>query len=179
MAFFEYVPEDQVPPEVRDYMEHLRRRGKAGQIGPMYYAFAKYPRLLKALVQAVDELIPVPNRFGAVQGIAAMLIAHSRGCRPCFDAQRAFLLKLGYDEAALNTMCQTPAGLPLSERERRFVEFTFRVARDPEGLKPEEFREMERTGFSKDEILEMIGVAAFWNFNTTLHSAVAAGLREG
>jgi alkylhydroperoxidase/carboxymuconolactone decarboxylase family protein YurZ len=37
---------------------------------------------------------------------------------------------------------------------------------------------MERAGFSKDEILEMIGVAAYWNLATTLASAVDAGLRE-
>jgi len=53
-----------------------------------------------------------------------------------------------------------------------------RVARDPQGLKPEDFREMEHAGFTKDEILEMIGVAAFWNLATTLATAVDAGLRE-
>jgi hypothetical protein len=76
-------------------------------------------------------------------------------------------------------MCQLPTALPLPERDRRFVEFTLRVARDPQGLKPDDFREMERAGFSKDEILEMIGVAAYWGLATTLAMAVDAGLNEG
>ncbi|MBI2153426.1 MAG: hypothetical protein HYV92_05340 [Candidatus Rokubacteria bacterium] len=178
MAFFESVPEEQIPPQVKELMEYARRRGKAGQIGPIFYALAKYPRLIKAVVQASDELIPIPNRFGAAQGVAGMLISHGRKCGPCFDAQRKFLLKLGFDDAALDKMCELPSTLPLPERDRRFVEFTLRVALDPGGLKLEDFREMERAGFAKDELLEMIGVAAFWNFMTTMSSAVGAGSRE-
>jgi alkylhydroperoxidase family enzyme len=88
------------------------------------------------------------------------------------------LLKIGYDGAALDRMCQMPAALPLSERERRFVEFALRVARDPGGLKRSDFEEMEWAGFSKEEVLEIIGVAAFWNFQTTVASALDAGLRD-
>jgi alkylhydroperoxidase family enzyme len=75
-------------------------------------------------------------------------------------------------------MCSRPEDLPLSNRERRFVEFTLRVARDPSGLKTVDFQEMERMGFSKDEILEMIGVAGFWSMATTVTSAIGAGLVE-
>jgi alkylhydroperoxidase family enzyme len=66
----------------------------------------------------------------------------------------------------------------LSDRERHFVDFTLRVARDPSGFKPADFQEMERMGFSKDEILEMIGVAGFWSMATTVTSAIGAGLDE-
>ncbi len=45
-------------------------------------------------------------------------------------------------------------------------------------VKPSAYREMERAGFSKEEMLEMIGIAAFWNLATTISIAVAAGLAE-
>ncbi|MFQ5897924.1 MAG: carboxymuconolactone decarboxylase family protein [Candidatus Methylomirabilia bacterium] len=179
MAFFEYVPEDQLAPEAKEFIDVAKKRSRSDRLSPGLYAMAKYPRLLKAFVQAFEDLIPVPNRFGTAQFIASMLIAHAKGCRPCFNASREFLLKLGLDDAALDNMCQAPAALPLSDRERRFVEFTLRVANDPGGLKPDDYREMERAGFSKDEILEMIGVAGFWGLATTVTSALDVGLREG
>jgi len=117
-------------------------------------------------------------KLASVPCSASMLIAHAKGCRPCFNTSRDFLVKIGMDDAELTHMCEAPMALPLPERERRFVEFTLRVARDPGGLKPADFREMERAGFKKDEILEMIGVAGYWALATTVSSALEAGLRE-
>ena len=178
MSFFQLVPEEQMTPEAKQYIELSRKRLRVDQLGVQYHAMAAYPPLLKAFVQAFAELLPIPNRFGTSQFIASMLIAHAEGCAPCFNASRGFLLKIGIDEAALDAMCSRPEDLPLSDRERHFVEFTLRVAKDPSGLKPTDFQEMERTGFSKDEILEMIGVAGFWSMATTVGSAIGAGLDE-
>ena len=178
MPFFDLVPEDNLPPETKEFIATAKKRQRSDRIGPGYYAMAKHPPLLKAFVQAFEDLIPVPNRFGTTQYIASMLIAHAKGCRPCFNASRDFLLKIGLDDDTLNHMCEAPSALPLSERERRFVEFTLRVARDPGGLKPHDLREMERAGFAKDEILEMIGVAGFWALATTVSSALEAGMLE-
>jgi uncharacterized peroxidase-related enzyme len=178
MAFFEMIPEDQMAAEAKEYIDIAKKRARSDRVADVNYVLAKNPRLVKAVVQAAQELIPIPNRFGSVQGIAGMLISHANGCRVCFATSRNLLVKLGFDDVTLDGMCQAPAALPLAERERRFVEFTLRVARDPQGLKPSDFREMEQAGFSTDEILEMIGVAAYWNLATTLASAVDAGLQE-
>jgi uncharacterized peroxidase-related enzyme len=178
MPFFQVVPEDQMTPEARQYVELSKKRQRVDRLPTNYYAMAAHPPLLTAFVQAFESLIPMPNRFGTSQFIASMLIAHAKGCVPCFNGSREFLVKIGIDAAALDSMCRQPESLPLSERERHFVEFTLRVARDPSGLKPADFREMEHAGFSKDEILEMIGVAGFWSMATTVTSAIAAGLDD-
>ncbi len=178
MPFFQAVPEEQMTPEARTSVELAKKRHRVDRLPPSYHVMAAYPPLLRAFVQAFLELIPVPNRFGTSQFIASMLIAHAKGCVPCFNGSREFLVKIGMDEATLDSMCRHPEDLPLSDRERHFVEFTLRVAREPGGLKPADFHEMERAGFSKDEILEMIGVAGFWSMATTVTSALYAGLRE-
>jgi uncharacterized peroxidase-related enzyme len=178
MAFFQLVAEHQVPPETREYIELLQRRVKPGRVPEVFYALAKHPRLLKAWVEAQQAFIPVPSRYGAAQHIAGMLIAHARGCQACFSASRAILATLGFDDAALDRLCESPGTLPLEERERRVVEFTLRIARDPGTLRAADFRELEQAGFSREETLEMIGIAAYWNLATTLAMAVDAGLRE-
>jgi alkylhydroperoxidase family enzyme len=178
MAFFSLVPEDRLTPQAQEQIAIARKRQRTEHLRRDYYAMAAHPPLLRASVQAMEDLIPIPNRFGTVQFVASMLIAHAKGCGPCFDGSRGFLLKIGYDGATLDLMCQMPAALPLSERDRLFVDFTLRVARDPGGLTSADFEVMKNAGFSKDEILEMIGVAAFWNFQTTVASALDAGLRD-
>lgn len=178
MSYFQIVPEEQMTPEAKQYIELARKRLRVDRLGVHYHAMAAYPPLLKAFVEAFAELLPIPNRFGTSQFIVSMLIAHAKGCAPCFNASRDFLLKIGIDDTALDAMCSRPEDLPLSDRERHFVEFTLKVARDPSGLKPADFQEMERLGFAKDEILEMIGVAGFWSMATTVTSAIGAGLSE-
>ena len=178
MSFFKIVPEENMAPECRVLVELAKKRHRADRLPISYQVMAAHPPLLKGFVEAFLGLIPVPNRFGTSQFIASMLIAHAKGCAPCFNGSREFLTKIGMDEATLENMCRHPEDLPLSSRDRRFVAFTLRVANDPGGLKPADFRAMEDAGFSRDEILEMIGVAGFWSLATTVTSALDAGLHE-
>lgn len=178
MAFFDPVPEEQLPPESRRLIEVARKRTPNQTVHPNTLAMAAHPRLLKGFVEVREELNPIPSRFGSGPFIAGMLIAHSVGCRACFNLSRGTLLKVGFDDATLDGYCAAPASLPLAERDRRMVEFTVRLACDRGSVKPADFRDMERAGFSKDDVLEMIGIAAFWNLATTFGTAMDAGLRE-
>jgi hypothetical protein len=178
MAFFDPVPEEQLSPEARRLLEIARKRTPSQTVGPRTLSMAAHPRLLKGFVEVREELTPIPNRFGSGLFIAGMLIAHSVGCRACFNLSRGMLAKVGFDEATMEGYCAAPASLPLPERDRRMVEFTVRLACDRGGVKPADLQEMGRAGFSKEDVLEMIGIAAFWNLATTIGTAMDAGLRE-
>ncbi|HEU4367920.1 MAG TPA: hypothetical protein VFV05_06810 [Methylomirabilota bacterium] len=144
----------------------------------MAFALAAHPRLLTAHGQIRELLVPVPNRFGASQHIAGMLIAHVRGCTPCFNNCRDTLSAMGFNPGTLDAFCELPDTLPLRERERSIVRFTLRMAREPKTITPSDFREMEKAGFSKEELLEMVGVASYWNYATTLATLMDAGIRD-
>ena len=178
MAFFDPVPEEQLSPESKRYIEMARKRSSTHTVDPSFFAMAAHPRLLKGYVDVRDELNPIPSRFGSGPFIAGMLIAHSVGCRACFNGSRARLAKVGFDEVTLDGYCAAPATLPLPEQDRRMVEFTVKLACDRGSLKPDDFRDMERAGFSKEDVLEMIGIASFWNLATTFGTAMGAGLQE-
>ena len=178
MPFFEPVPEDKLSPELLRLLEIARKRTPSQTAGPSVRSMAAHPRVLKGFVEVREELNPIPSRFGSGPYIAGMLIAHSVGCRACFNLSRGWLNKLGFDEDTLSGYCAAPATLPLGERDRRMVEFTVKVACDRAGVKAADFRDMERAGFSTEDVLEMIGIAAFWNLATTFGTAIDAGLRE-
>jgi hypothetical protein len=177
MAFFEPIPDDQLSPESKRLMEIARKRTPSQAVGPSVRAMAAHPRVLKGFVEVREELNPIPSRFGSGHYIAGMLIAHSVGCRACFNLSRGWLAKVGFDDATMDGYCAAPATLPLAERDRRMVEFTVKLACDRPGVKPADFRDMEQAGFSKEDVLEMIGIAAFWNLATTFGTAIDAGLQ--
>ena len=85
MPFFEPVPEGQLSPESKELFEIARKRNA---LGPATRALAAHPRVLKGLVEARENLNPSPSRFGCGPFIAGMLIAHSVGCRACFNLSR-------------------------------------------------------------------------------------------
>jgi hypothetical protein len=177
MSFFELVPDEQLSPDLRRLIEIARKRAvNPSRLGPNLFVMAGHPRLLKGFVEVREELNPIPSRFGVGSFIAGMLIAHSVGCSACFALCRGTLAKVGFDETTLNEYCAAPTSLPLADRDRRMVDFTVRLACDRSSVKPSDYREMESAGFSKGELLEMIGIAAFWNLATTIAMALDAGL---
>ncbi len=58
-----------------------------------------------------------------VKIIGAMLIAHARRCQACFGASRRMLGQLGFDEETMDGMCAHLDALPISEKNRAFVQF--------------------------------------------------------
>jgi len=179
MPFFELVPEEHLSPESRRLIEIAQKRSvEPNRAGARLLAMAGHPRLLKGFVEAREELNPIPSRFAIGAFIAGMLIAHSVGCRACFTLCRGTLAKVGFDETTLDGYCSTPANLPLAERDRLMVELTVRLACERSQVKPSDYRAMERAGFSKEDLLEMIGIAAFWNLATTIAMAMDTGLAD-
>ena len=110
--------------------------------------------------------------------MAFMLIAHARRCEGCFGASRGMLMKLGFDEPALDGFCANPSDLPLSEHDRVFVRYVLKIALNPPELGPKDFRELEANGFSPEDVQEMVGLAAYSVFNTIFTSAANAALRD-
>ena len=110
--------------------------------------------------------------------MAVMLIAHSKRCRTCFAYSRGHLDKLGFDEEMLDRVCADPEALPLKERDRLFVHYALKIATRSADLRPKDFQEMAAHGFSKDEVQEIIGFAAYWTMTMVLIQSALAALAD-
>lgn len=178
MAFFELPKDEDLPPESLKMLEEYQRLQGTKTIASTWRLFGRFPKIIEARLLAWRNLThEAPFSFDAIC-IAVMLIAHAKRCQACFSGARIQLDKLGFDEAAMDTMCANSDTLPLKERDRRFVHFALKIGTDSANLTPKDFREMERAGFSKDEIQEMIAFAAYWNMNIVFSQAAVAGLAE-
>ena len=178
MAFFDLPSDDELSLEVRQMLEEVRRLIGVEAIPRTWRVFGRSPRIIEARVKAAKNLLLQPRFPWEARMVAAMLIAHAKGCRTCFAYSRSQLDKLGFDEATLDGMCANPEALPLKERDRLFVHYALKIATGSANLQPKDFREMEAHGFSKEEIQEIIAFAAYWTMNMVFTQSANAALAE-
>jgi alkylhydroperoxidase family enzyme len=179
MAFFDLPADAEMPPASLRALEEWRREVGAQEISPTMRTWGRMPRILEARLATLVKLHRDCAFPPEAKHTAAMLIAHARRCSSCFASSRSQLTSLGFDEAALDAMCANPDALPLDPRGRRFVHWTLRIAADPAGLTPDDFRAMAADGFSAEEVQDIIGFTVFWVSNTMFTTASRVALTEG
>lgn len=176
MPFFDLPTPAEMPAESRAALEEYTRLRKAATPARTWHVYARVPGIVETRLKAAMALSEEPSFPWQAKMIAVMLIAHARKCRSCFGGAWGELQKLGFDEDSLNTMCADPGNLPLGGRDRDFVRYALRVATDSASLTAKDLREMEASGFSKGEILQIIGFGAYWAMNTIFSQSALAGL---
>lgn len=176
MPFFDLPTPDQMSAESRAALEEYARYRNAATPARTWHAYAGVPGIVEARLKAMMALSEQPAFPWQAKIIAVMLIAHARKCRSCFGGAWGELQKLGFGDDSLNAMCADPDALPLAGRDRDFVRYALRIATDSASLTAKDLREMEASGFSKGEILQIIGFGAYWAMNTIFSQAALAGL---
>ena len=178
MAFFDLPSDDELSLEVRQMLEEVRRLIGVEAIPRTWRVFGRSPRIIEARVKAAKNLLLQPRFPWEARMVAAMLIAHAKGCRTCFAYSRSQLDKLGFDEASMDGICANPEALPLKDRDRLFVQYALKIATRSADLAPKDFREMAEHGFSKEEIQEIIGFAAYWAFTIVINQSIVAAVKD-
>ncbi len=180
MAFFDLPSDHELAPEVRQMLEEYRRLVGTETVSPTWWAYGRSPKIIEARLKAFHNLsFQSLSKFAwDVRNFAVMLIAHAKRCQGCFAGARFQLDKLGFDEATLDRICANPDALPLKERDRLFVHYALKIATGSADLQPKDFQEMAAHGFSKEEIQEIIGFAAYWTMNMVFTQAGMAALAE-
>ncbi len=180
MAFFDLPADQELSPEVRQMLEEYRRLSGMEKASPFWRTYGRSPKIIEARLKAFQNLsFHAPARFGwDVRNFAVMLIAHAKRCQGCFAGSRFQLDKLGFTAETLDRICADPDALPLKERDRLFVHYALKIATGSADLRPKDFQEMAEHGFSREDIQEIIGFAAYWNMNMIFTQAANAALAD-
>jgi alkylhydroperoxidase family enzyme len=178
MAFFDLPPDEELSAEVRQLLEEHRRSIGNDSVPRSWRVFARSPEIIEARRKASQNLsFPSWVPWDA-RNLAVMLIAHAKGCQDCFAYSRSQLERLGFAGTVLDEICGNPEILPLKERDRMFVYYAIKIATHSANLQPKDFREMAEHGFSKEEIQEIIGFAAYWAMTMVFTQSANAALAE-
>lgn len=178
MVFFDLPSNDELPAESARWLEEYRKVAGHEEVPRSHRAYGRLAHIVETRLLATNlhQKCTFPND---VKLIGAMLIAHARRCQGCFAASRNRLRQLGFDEDAMNSMCAHPNQLPMTEKNRAFVNFALKVATAPAAdLTAKDFAELAAAGFSREEMQETIGFAVYWVMNTIFNSAALVALTE-
>ena len=180
MAFFDLPSDHELAPEVQQMLGEYRRLVGTETVSPTWRPYGRSPKIIEARLKAFHNLSrQSPSKFAwDVRNFAVMLIAHAKRCQGCFAGARFQLDKLGFDAATLDRICANPDALPLKERDRLFVHYALKIATGSADLQPKDFQEMAARGFSREDIQEIIGFAAYWTMNMVFTQAAMAALAE-
>lgn len=178
MAFFDLPSDAELPAESVRLLEDYRKLVGTERVADTHRAYGRLPHIVAWRVAAASNLLERSRLPREVIGVTGMLISHARRCQACFRGSRLQLGKLGFDEATLDAMCANPETLPLEPRSRRIVHWALRFSdRTPE-LTPDDFREIAKDGFSRDDVQEIIALAIFWVQNTMFNTAATVALSD-
>jgi len=181
MAFFVVPRPEELTPEVRRWFDELARLRGVDAPPSSTLVYGRSPKIVEARVTAEANLLPKsgPSAFSwSTRLVAFMLIAHARRCQGCFGASRRALSTLGFDEPALDGFCANPAALPLPDRDRLFVQYALRIAMNAAELQPKDLKELEAHGFSREDVQEIIALAAFSVFHTIFTTMANTALSD-
>jgi alkylhydroperoxidase family enzyme len=178
MAFFDLPSDGELIPEVRRIFDEHRRLTGTEVVIASWRAYGRSPRIVEARFKALQNLHVQSSFPATARNVAVMLMAHAKRCRTCFAFSRSALEKLGFDEAALDGMCANPEALPLQEHDRLFVHYALKIATGSADLTLKDFKEMAAHGFSREEIQEIIGFAAYWTMTMVFSQAALAALTD-
>ena len=174
MPFFDILSDDELTPDARRLLDDYARLTGREHAPDFWRVLGRSTKIIEGRLKAAQTFGWPANWPKDAQNVAIMLIAHAKRCQTCFTASRLALNQLGFDETTLDSFCANPSALPLKERDRAFVRWALRVALESANLTQQDFRDMEKDGFTRLEIQEIIAFAAYWNMNITFSQALLA-----
>lgn len=108
------------------------------------------------------------------QSLTSMIlytIAETGNCQYCSATHELTCRTLGVDEETLSSLVED-LGNVSPQRIQAIIEFALKVARDPQGLVPEDYERVREQGVTDEELVEIILIAAIGKYNDTLADAL-------
>ncbi|MGI5328709.1 peroxidase-related enzyme [Actinomadura nitritigenes] len=105
--------------------------------------------------------------------IIAVVVSHENGCGYCVANHRVGLAKALGDRERAHRLADDHHLVDLSPRERALVDLSVKLTRTPTEVTDADLGTLREHGLSDEQILEVIEVAAFFNYTNRLTTAIA------
>ena len=107
----------------------------------------------------------------ALKEMILAAISSARNCKYCESAHLAFLKMLGVDEATRQALLMDLDSV-VPARTRDIIQFAVKCATDPAGLTDADYDSLREHGIPDQELMEIIGMAAFAAYVNILADAI-------
>ncbi len=152
-------------------IERWARESGAPRIYPLRY-FTRCPWLARSMVRlGTLELAHLGHELA---DIAVLVVSRDNSCRFCYAGARVLLRVNGMSEASIESLEGDLVTAELEPRHRLALEFARRLSRSNPPPSATDVKALRTVGFSTEELLETIGIAAYANAVCRLSLALEA-----
>ena len=168
-----HVPElHELPADIRSKIEAVQE--KSGFIPNVFLALAHRPDEWRAFFAHHDALMERDSGLSkAEREMIVVATSATNDCHYCVIAHGAILRIRAKNSLLADQLAIGYRKADLSDRERRIVEFSLKVAAGSGELEEADLQAMRTAGFSDDEIWDMGAIAAFFAMSNRLANLAA------
>lgn len=156
--FVDPVREDDTEGAVSDLLRQYE--AVHGKQPVLWEALANHPPLLEAHAQFYRRTIETGNVEQELKELVGVAVSAANDCEFCASSHRVNLVELfGYDGDRVTSIIEGELET-LTDRDRSAVEFAQAVAEDPQAIGSADIERLEQVGFSKQDVVELLGATA-------------------
>lgn len=125
------------------------------------------PDLLRATWELTRGVLVNGRLPGTIKQMIAMAASSQNNCRYCAVTHTRVLEKLGVPDEVVRSCVEDPNLSAVPEPHRTILKFALKTNRDANSLTDADYDSLKEKGLSKEEIMEVVMMAAFTKFINT------------
>ncbi|WP_456394211.1 carboxymuconolactone decarboxylase family protein [Nitratifractor sp.] len=175
MAYIRLKSFEEMDPEIQERARPILE--KTGKLGEIFELLALDKDLYFATDAMVQNFLLKETRLPyATKERIALLVSQANQCTMCVDVHKNIAKMLGMSEEQVEETLRGIDAIETDEREKALLRLTLRAA-DKENYKTaqEEIDRVKAAGWSEEEILEAVRIAAYFNYINTLSNIFGLG----
>lgn len=152
-------------PQLQAMYQEMVSMGMQGAIEGLpfngFTSMGERPDILSGIWEFSKSAIIQGSIPPTVKHMIAMTIAMQNNCRYCTVAHTGALQAMGVPNEVVKSCAADPDLAEVPPPQRAMIQFTLKVARDPQGLTDEDFQTLRDFGLSEGEIIELVMISAW------------------
>jgi len=153
MARINLQNQDTHNPEIITIFDEIKER--AGQVPAAYRAFALHPHILQANWNRTKNILGQGNIAIEIKEAIATRVSKVNGCHFCLNIHKGNLEKLG---VSLESIDAIEKGHVEDKQLNLVLNFVTTATKEPEKLNDKDFQQLKESGYSDEDILEILTV---------------------
>lgn len=139
--------------------------GRRGKVANIMKVHSLNPAAMRAHMDLYLTLLFGKSKLPrADRELVAVIVSTANDCRYCVQHHRAALDHYWKDPGRIERALRDYRTADLSDREISMLDYSLKLTRTPDSMRPEDLEALRRVGFEDEEILDLNLVVSYFNF---------------
>jgi uncharacterized peroxidase-related enzyme len=164
--------EDALPEDIQELF--AKNRLKPGFVPNVFRAYSLRPNQLRGFIALYDSLMSDDSGLSkAEREMIAVVVSSLNHCHYCLVSHGAVLRIRSGDAMLADTIAANFRVAELSERQLAMLEYAAKITLASATCTNEDMQVLREQGFSDEDIMDIVQIAAFFNYSNRVASALA------